>query len=113
MNQMRTKLSILVVLAGLLLAAVPVWAHHAFAAELDGGGRHAERAAAAGLYQEVPRSRDRSYGGRQSGPERAESRVRSQYHVQGRKEIVPGRVEPERSRESPRVAIASPGCATN
>ena len=32
---MRTKLAIVVVAAGLLLAAVPVWAHHAFAAEFD------------------------------------------------------------------------------
>jgi hypothetical protein len=31
---MRTKL-ILVAIAGALLAAVPVWAHHAFAAEFD------------------------------------------------------------------------------
>ncbi len=32
---MLTKLAIVVVAAGLLLAAVPVWAHHAFAAEFD------------------------------------------------------------------------------
>src|SRR5258708_24002335 len=32
---MRTKLFVLVAGAGLLLAAVPVWAHHAFAAEFD------------------------------------------------------------------------------
>ena len=32
---MRTKLAIVVVAAGFLLAAVPVWAHHAFAAEFD------------------------------------------------------------------------------
>ena len=32
---MRTKLAIVIAAAGLLLAAVPVWAHHAFAAEFD------------------------------------------------------------------------------
>src|SRR5712691_8745272 len=32
---MRTKLVGLVIAVGLLLAAVPVWAHHAFAAEFD------------------------------------------------------------------------------
>jgi len=32
---MRTKLAVLVAGAGLLMAAVPVWAHHAFAAEFD------------------------------------------------------------------------------
>ena len=32
-NPMRTK--VLVMVAGLTLAAVPVWAHHAFAAEFD------------------------------------------------------------------------------
>ena len=32
---MRTKLLALVTGAGLLLAAAPVWAHHAFAAEFD------------------------------------------------------------------------------
>lgn len=32
---MRTKLAIVVAALGLLLAAVPVWAHHAFAAEFD------------------------------------------------------------------------------
>jgi hypothetical protein len=32
---MRTKLFVLAVLTGLLAAAVPVWAHHAFAAEFD------------------------------------------------------------------------------
>ena len=32
---MRTKLAIVVAAVGLLLAAVPVWAHHAFAAEFD------------------------------------------------------------------------------
>src|SRR6266404_8262219 len=32
---MRTKLAIVVVAAGFLRAAVPVWAHHAFAAEFD------------------------------------------------------------------------------
>ena len=32
---MRTKLAVLVAGAGLLLSAVPVWAHHAFAAEFD------------------------------------------------------------------------------
>jgi hypothetical protein len=33
---MRTNLAILFVVAGLLLAVTPVWAHHAFAAEFDG-----------------------------------------------------------------------------
>ena len=32
---MRTKLAVVVAAAGLLLSAVPVWAHHAFAAEFD------------------------------------------------------------------------------
>src|SRR4051812_44448906 len=32
---MRTKLLAAMIGAGLLLAAVPVWAHHAFAAEFD------------------------------------------------------------------------------
>src|ERR671922_2019916 len=32
---MRTKLLVLVTVVGLLLAAVPAWAHHAFAAEFD------------------------------------------------------------------------------
>ena len=32
---MRTKLALAVAGAGLLLAAVPVWGHHAFAAEFD------------------------------------------------------------------------------
>ena len=32
---MRTKLAIVLTGVGLLLAAVPVWAHHAFAAEFD------------------------------------------------------------------------------
>ena len=32
---MRTKLALMVAGAGLLLAAVPVWGHHAFAAEFD------------------------------------------------------------------------------
>jgi len=32
---MRTKALIVVVLSGLLLAAKPIWAHHAFAAEFD------------------------------------------------------------------------------
>jgi hypothetical protein len=32
---MRTKLTILAAAVGLCLAAVPVWAHHAFAAEFD------------------------------------------------------------------------------
>jgi hypothetical protein len=32
---MRTRLFVLVAVVGLLLAAVPVWAHHAFAAEFD------------------------------------------------------------------------------
>jgi hypothetical protein len=32
---MRTKLAVVVAAVGLLLAAVPVWAHHAFAAEFD------------------------------------------------------------------------------
>jgi len=32
---MRTKLAVVIVGAGLLLAIVPAWAHHAFAAEFD------------------------------------------------------------------------------
>jgi hypothetical protein len=32
---MRTKLAVVFVGVGLLLAAVPVWAHHAFSAEFD------------------------------------------------------------------------------
>jgi len=32
---MRTKLAVVFAAAGLLLAAAPVWAHHAFAAEFD------------------------------------------------------------------------------
>ena len=32
---MRTKLTVVVAVAGLFLNAVPVWAHHAFAAEFD------------------------------------------------------------------------------
>lgn len=32
---MRTKIAIVIAAAGLLLAAVPLWAHHAFAAEFD------------------------------------------------------------------------------
>ena len=32
---MRTRLLVVVAGVGLLLAAVPVWAHHAFAAEFD------------------------------------------------------------------------------
>ena len=32
---MRTKLTVMVVGAGLLLAIVPAWAHHSFAAEFD------------------------------------------------------------------------------
>ena len=32
---MKTKIAALVVGVGILLAAVPVWAHHAFAAEFD------------------------------------------------------------------------------
>lgn len=32
---MRTKIAIVITAAGLLLAAVPAWAHHAFAAEFD------------------------------------------------------------------------------
>jgi hypothetical protein len=32
---MRTRLLVLVTAVGLLLAAVPTWAHHAFAAEFD------------------------------------------------------------------------------
>ena len=32
---MRTKLAILLGVVGLLMAAVPMWAHHAFAAEFD------------------------------------------------------------------------------
>jgi hypothetical protein len=31
----RTKLSVVIVLAGVLLAALPLWAHHAFQAEFD------------------------------------------------------------------------------
>src|SRR4029078_5936434 len=34
-GQMRTRLLIMAVSLGLLTAAVPVWAHHAFAAEFD------------------------------------------------------------------------------
>jgi hypothetical protein len=34
-NLMRTKLAILLGVVGLLMAAVPMWAHHAFAAEFD------------------------------------------------------------------------------
>src|SRR5262245_12591989 len=34
-QSMRTRLMGVVVAVGLLLAAVPVWAHHAFAAEFD------------------------------------------------------------------------------
>ena len=33
---MRTKLTVVLALAGLLLSVAPVWAHHAFAAEFDG-----------------------------------------------------------------------------
>ena len=32
---MRTKLVVMIAALGLLLAAVPVWAHHAFSAEFD------------------------------------------------------------------------------
>jgi len=32
---MRTKLAILLGIAGVLMAAAPMWAHHAFAAEFD------------------------------------------------------------------------------
>jgi uncharacterized protein DUF6152 len=32
---MRTKIAIVIAAAGLLLSAVPLWAHHAFAAEFD------------------------------------------------------------------------------
>lgn len=32
---MRTRLFVIVIGAGMLLAAAPVWAHHAFAAEFD------------------------------------------------------------------------------
>src|SRR5438552_18526507 len=32
---MRTKLAVTLVVLGLILAAVPVWAHHAFSAEFD------------------------------------------------------------------------------
>ncbi len=32
---MKTRLLVVVTVVGLLLAAVPVWAHHAFAAEFD------------------------------------------------------------------------------
>src|ERR1700680_395671 len=35
MTQMRTKLSVVVAGVALALAAVPVWAHHAFQAEFD------------------------------------------------------------------------------
>src|SRR5712692_6188572 len=35
MKPMRTRLSAAIVLAALLLAAVPLWAHHAFEAEFD------------------------------------------------------------------------------
>jgi hypothetical protein len=31
----RTKLSVVIALAGVLLAALPLWAHHAFQAEFD------------------------------------------------------------------------------
>src|ERR1700752_2162086 len=34
-NVTRTKLAVLAACAGLFLAAAPVWAHHAFAAEFD------------------------------------------------------------------------------
>jgi len=34
-NMMRTKLALAVALAGLLVAASPAWAHHAFSAEFD------------------------------------------------------------------------------
>src|SRR5438093_9556668 len=34
-EHMRTKLLVIVTALGLLLAAVPAWAHHAFAAEFD------------------------------------------------------------------------------
>jgi hypothetical protein len=34
-NLMRTRLAVALVLAGLLLAAGPAWAHHAFGAEFD------------------------------------------------------------------------------
>jgi hypothetical protein len=34
-NSMRTILAVAVAAIGILLAAVPVWAHHAFAAEFD------------------------------------------------------------------------------
>src|ERR1700680_2743971 len=34
-NYMRTKLVVMVAAAALLLAAIPAWAHHAFAAEFD------------------------------------------------------------------------------
>jgi hypothetical protein len=33
---MKIKLALTIAAAGLLLAAIPVWAHHAFAAEFDG-----------------------------------------------------------------------------
>ena len=32
---MRIKLALTIAVAGLLMAAIPVWAHHAFAAEFD------------------------------------------------------------------------------
>ena len=32
---MRTRVAVLIGIAGLLMAAAPVWAHHAFAAEFD------------------------------------------------------------------------------
>jgi hypothetical protein len=35
MNPMRTKLTVALALAGLLLVAAPIWAHHAFQAEFD------------------------------------------------------------------------------
>jgi hypothetical protein len=35
MNSMRIKVAIAVTLAGLVTGALPVWAHHAFAAEFD------------------------------------------------------------------------------
>src|SRR5437764_289419 len=35
MKYMRIKLGVVIAAAALLLAAVPVWAHHAFAAEFD------------------------------------------------------------------------------
>ena len=33
---MKIKLALTIAAAGLLMAAIPVWAHHAFAAEFDG-----------------------------------------------------------------------------